>query len=52
MFRGGDGYAMLGAGEVLITPAGGPLMATAVMEAIQRARTINPRVEGRITIVR
>jgi hypothetical protein len=43
---------MLAAGQVLISPAGGPLMATAVIEAIQRARTISPNVEGRITISR
>src|SRR3990170_4294613 len=52
MQRGGDGYSMLAAGQVLISPAGGPLMATAVIEAVQRARTINPRLEGRITIAR
>ena len=52
MQRGGDGYSMLAAGQVLISAAGGPLMATAVIEAVQRARTINPRVEGRITISR
>jgi 2',3'-cyclic-nucleotide 2'-phosphodiesterase (5'-nucleotidase family) len=52
MQRGGDGYSMLAAGQVLISPAGGPLMATAVIEAIQRARTISPKVEGRITISR
>lgn len=52
MLRGGDGYTMLTAGEVLVNPAGGPLMATAVIEAVQRARTISPRVEGRITIMR
>lgn len=52
MLRGGDGYGMLAIGEILITPAGGPLMATAVIEAIQRLRTISPRAEGRITIVR
>lgn len=52
MQRGGDGYSMLAAGQVLISPAGGPLMATAVIEAIQRARTISPKVEGRITIIR
>lgn len=52
MLRGGDGYAMLGAGEVLINPAGGPLMATAVIDAVQRARVISPKVEGRITISR
>lgn len=52
MLRGGDGYSMLTAGQVLISPAGGPLMVTAVIDAIQRARTISPRVDGRITIVR
>ncbi len=52
MLNGGDGYTMLRSGEVLITPAGGPLMATAVIDAVQRARTISPRVEGRITISR
>ena len=52
MQRGGDGYGMLASAEVLINAAGGPLMATAVIEAVQRARTINPRVEGRITIAR
>lgn len=52
MARGGDGYTMLASGEILISPAGGPLMVTVVIEAIQRARVINPRLEGRITIVR
>ncbi|MDQ7843741.1 MAG: 5'-nucleotidase C-terminal domain-containing protein [Armatimonadota bacterium] len=52
MLRGGDGYAMLASGEVLVGPSGGPLMVTAVIEAIQRARTISPRPEGRITISR
>jgi len=52
MLGGGDGYAMLRSGEVLISPAGGPLMATAVIEAVQRARVISPRVEGRITLAR
>jgi 2',3'-cyclic-nucleotide 2'-phosphodiesterase (5'-nucleotidase family) len=52
MLRGGDGYAMFAGGQVLISAAGGPLMVTAVIEAIQRLRTITPRVEGRITIVR
>ncbi len=52
MLRGGDGYNMLPTGQVLVNPAGGPLMATAVMEAVQRAKTINPQLEGRITVVR
>ncbi|HEY3246889.1 MAG TPA: 5'-nucleotidase C-terminal domain-containing protein [bacterium] len=52
MLRGGDGYTMFPTGQVLVDAAGGPLMVTAVIEAIQRARTISPRVEGRITISR
>jgi 5'-nucleotidase/UDP-sugar diphosphatase len=52
MLRGGDGYGMLASGQVLVSPVDGPIMANAVMEAIQRLRTISPRVEGRITIVR
>ncbi|MDR7579042.1 MAG: 5'-nucleotidase C-terminal domain-containing protein [Armatimonadota bacterium] len=52
MLRGGDGYAMLATGQVLVSPVDGPVMANAVMEAIQRLRTISPRVEGRITLVR
>ncbi|MDR7432458.1 MAG: 5'-nucleotidase C-terminal domain-containing protein, partial [Armatimonadota bacterium] len=48
MLRGGDGYAMLATGQVLVSPVDGPVMANAVMEAIQRLRTISPRVEGRI----
>jgi len=52
MLGGGDGYAMLRSGEVLVSAAGGPLMVTVVIEAVQRARVISPRVEGRITISR
>src|SRR5436309_2431090 len=52
MLRGGDGYATLASGEVLIGPAGGPLIVTAVLDAVQKARTISPGIEGRITIAR
>jgi len=37
---------------VLIGPAGGPLIVTAVLDAVQKARMISPTIEGRITIVR
>lgn len=50
MRRGGDGYTTIRDAEVLINEAGGPVMATAVADAIQRAGTVSPRVEGRITI--
>lgn len=52
MLRGGDGYSMLATGQVLVSPVDGPIMANAVMEAIQRARTIRPQLEGRIILVR
>jgi 2',3'-cyclic-nucleotide 2'-phosphodiesterase (5'-nucleotidase family) len=50
MLNGGDGYAMFRDAEVLISPAGGPVMATAVIEALQRMQTVAPQVEGRIQI--
>jgi len=50
ILAGGDGYATVRAGEVIIDAAGGPVMATAVAVAIQQAQTIAPRVEGRITV--
>jgi 2',3'-cyclic-nucleotide 2'-phosphodiesterase (5'-nucleotidase family) len=50
MRDGGDGYTMIRDAEVIVSAAGGPIMATAVAEAIKRAQTINPRIEGRITI--
>jgi 2',3'-cyclic-nucleotide 2'-phosphodiesterase (5'-nucleotidase family) len=52
MLRGGDGYTMLARGQVLVSPVDGPVLANAVMDAIQRLRTISPKLEGRITVVR
>ncbi len=49
MLNGGDGYATIKAGEVIISAAGGPVMANTVVDAIRQAGTIAPRVEGRIT---
>ncbi len=51
MGDGGDGYTTIRDGEVIVGKAGGPVMATVVAEAIKRAGTVNPRIEGRITIV-
>lgn len=47
---GGDGFTMVRDAEVIVSAAGGPVMSTAVAEAIRKAQTVNPRVEGRITI--
>ncbi len=52
MLGGGDGYGMFRAeGEVLVDAAGGVVMATAAMQAIQQSGTVAPRVEGRIQVV-
>jgi len=50
MRDGGDGYTMIRSAEVIVDAMGGPVMSTAVAESIKRAQTINPRIDGRITI--
>jgi 2',3'-cyclic-nucleotide 2'-phosphodiesterase (5'-nucleotidase family) len=50
MLGGGDGYTALGTGKVMINASAGNLMATDVMNYIQAAGSVNPKVEGRITI--
>jgi 2',3'-cyclic-nucleotide 2'-phosphodiesterase/3'-nucleotidase len=47
---GGDGYTMLQAADVLVSPQAGPLISLVVMEAVARDGVIAPRVEGRITV--
>src|SRR5207302_239629 len=47
MLRGGDGYGMLSQGAVLINPAGGPLMASVVADAVRSLKSIGPKPEGR-----
>lgn len=44
---GGDGYDFKGA-ETLVKPEDGPVEPDVVMEAIKKAGTISPQVEGRI----
>ncbi|MBI3652725.1 MAG: 5'-nucleotidase C-terminal domain-containing protein [Acidobacteria bacterium] len=46
-FKGGDGYDLKGA-EILIKSEEGPVEPVVVMEAIRRAGTIAPQIEGRI----
>jgi len=46
--RGGDGYAMLTIGRVLVRPEDGPSLVRVLMDAIEAARVVEPRVEGRI----
>ena len=46
--RGGDGYTMLASSRVLVGPEDGPGLAEVLMDAVERAGSIAPRVEGRI----
>ena len=48
LLNGGDGYDLKGA-EVLVDPEGGPVEPDVIMEAVRKAGTIAPQVEGRIT---
>ena len=51
MLGGGDGYASLGRGRVLIDAAGGTLMANTVINYVTAlGGTVAPGVEGRITM--
>jgi 2',3'-cyclic-nucleotide 2'-phosphodiesterase (5'-nucleotidase family) len=46
--NGGDGYAVLRSGRLLIDASAGTLMASQVMDFIARQGSVAPRVEGRI----
>lgn len=45
---GGDGYAALGGGKLVNDTGAGVLVANAVMDFIEKAKTVAPAVEGRI----
>jgi 2',3'-cyclic-nucleotide 2'-phosphodiesterase (5'-nucleotidase family) len=47
--RGGDGYAMLSTAKPLVFPEDGPGLAETLLEAVERAGSIAPVTEGRIT---
>ena len=48
MAGGGDGYASLGNGRLLIDASGATLMATMVMDHVESMGTVAPAVDGRI----
>ncbi len=50
MARGGDGYAMLGAGDGITVDSGDNLLARAVMDYAQKLGTVAAKVEGRIFV--
>jgi 5'-nucleotidase len=45
---GGDGYSMLAGARVLVGPRDGPGLAETLVQALQQAGAVAPRVEGRI----
>ena len=47
--QGGDGYAMLATAKPLVFPEDGPGLAETLLEAIERAGSIAPLAEGRVT---
>jgi 2',3'-cyclic-nucleotide 2'-phosphodiesterase (5'-nucleotidase family) len=49
MVKGGDGYAALGKGKVLIGGTDGKLLANEVMVYVKRLGTVELRTQGRIT---
>lgn len=51
MAGGGDGYTAFGNGTVLINPIDATLMASQVIDFIAARGTVEPKVEGRITLL-
>ena len=50
MGRGGDGYAMLGGGKLLVDPMAAKLMANDVMVHVRNLGTVKTGIDGRLTI--
>ena len=50
IYSGGDGYAALARGKAIIDASAATLMATTVMDYIEKLGAVSPKVEGRITI--
>ncbi len=48
MLEGGDGYAMIARGRILVGATDGRLVATEVMEYVRGRGTVTPQIEGRI----
>ena len=48
MHTGGDGYTVLGSGEILIDAASGDTMANHLIDYVRAAGTVAPVMEGRI----
>jgi len=50
MLNGGDGYTAFETGTVMIGPKSGHLMASDVIDFIQKAGSVDAKIDGRITI--
>ncbi|MFN3606868.1 MAG: bifunctional metallophosphatase/5'-nucleotidase [Cypionkella sp.] len=48
---GGDGYAALGGGRVVMNAGGGNLLANDVMAYVEKTGTVAPTIEGRINLL-
>lgn len=48
MLSGGDGYAALTRGKVIVDASGAVLLATIVMTYVESKKTVSPAVEGRV----
>ena len=52
LFTGGDGFAMFAGARTLVSPAAGELVVGAVERYVTSRKSVAPKVEGRITIIR
>ena len=50
MIGGGDGYTAFAKGKVLVDPSAAHLMASDVIDYITAKKTIDAKVDGRITL--
>jgi len=48
--RGKDGYGAFTRGRPLVTDDEAPLLATVLMQAIEKTKSIEPRIDGRLVI--
>jgi 5'-nucleotidase / UDP-sugar diphosphatase len=52
LFTGGDGFSMLPGAKALVSAAAGELVVGAVERYVSSRKSVAPKVEGRITIIR
>jgi 2',3'-cyclic-nucleotide 2'-phosphodiesterase (5'-nucleotidase family) len=52
LLTGGDGFSMLPGSKALVSPATGELVVGAVERYVSSRKSVAPKVEGRVTIIR